>query len=226
MLLKSDVVAASRTSCLVERANYETAHMQVCPPLIKAPSTARIALRELRAAGPARCDVVHAAAVRVRVAASSELCARKRAQLFVLLQCLMRRHRGPGSVAMIVGIRAEREFSTPAVGSGTGVSMSEEYRDVIGTACHDEPPRAICLTPPKGVSEGPRAMIHLPRNTRCGFLPFPAPVYTFRPVSLAREAGKCACACFGAGEFNPPLLPLPPRKGHCRVGAQTPTNLM
>lgn len=102
MLLKSDVVAASRTSCLVERANYETAHMQVCPPLIKAPSTARIALRELRAAGPARCDVVHAAAVRVRVAASSELCARERAQLFVLLRCLMRRHRGPGSVAMIV----------------------------------------------------------------------------------------------------------------------------
>eukprot|EP00962_Isochrysis_galbana_P014045 scaffold4002_cov123-Isochrysis_galbana.AAC.5 len=30
------------------------------------------------------------------------------------------------------------------------------------------------LTPPKGVWEGPRALVHLPRNTRCRFL-FPPP---------------------------------------------------
>eukprot|EP00962_Isochrysis_galbana_P030554 scaffold9918_cov123-Isochrysis_galbana.AAC.4 len=29
---------------------------------------------------------------------------------------------------------------------------------------------ARLLTPPKGVWEGPRAMVHLPRNTRCRFL--------------------------------------------------------
>eukprot|EP00962_Isochrysis_galbana_P003917 scaffold1102_cov116-Isochrysis_galbana.AAC.3 len=33
-------------------------------------------------------------------------------------------------------------------------------------------PVCVCKTPhaPKGVWEGPRAMVHLPRNTRCRFL--------------------------------------------------------
>eukprot|EP00962_Isochrysis_galbana_P018103 scaffold5213_cov113-Isochrysis_galbana.AAC.5 len=34
--------------------------------------------------------------------------------------------------------------------------------------------RSRFLTPPKGVWEGPRALVHLPRNTRCRFL-FPPP---------------------------------------------------
>eukprot|EP00962_Isochrysis_galbana_P055039 scaffold26721_cov84-Isochrysis_galbana.AAC.2 len=75
--------------------------------------------------------------------------------------------------------------------------------------------KGCCLTPPKGVWEGPRAraparraLIHLPRNTRTRYevswdpFLFPRPC-TFRPVSLAREEW----ACFGAGELNPPLPP-------------------
>eukprot|EP00962_Isochrysis_galbana_P007929 scaffold2157_cov133-Isochrysis_galbana.AAC.2 len=42
------------------------------------------------------------------------------------------------------------------------------------------------LTPPKGVWEGPRALIHLPRNTRCRFL-FPPPCAFLASSPCARE---------------------------------------
>eukprot|EP00962_Isochrysis_galbana_P043686 scaffold16723_cov143-Isochrysis_galbana.AAC.4 len=44
------------------------------------------------------------------------------------------------------------------------------------------------LTPPKGVWEGPRAMVHLPRNTRCRFL-FPPPC-AFLASSLGDRSVK------------------------------------
>eukprot|EP00962_Isochrysis_galbana_P017420 scaffold5010_cov110-Isochrysis_galbana.AAC.5 len=51
------------------------------------------------------------------------------------------------------------------------------------------------LTPPKGVWEGPTAMVHLPRNTRCRFVPFPAPLCAFlasSPDAPARTNPSCS----------------------------------
>eukprot|EP00962_Isochrysis_galbana_P023591 scaffold7131_cov131-Isochrysis_galbana.AAC.7 len=45
------------------------------------------------------------------------------------------------------------------------------------------------LTPPKGVWEGPRAMVHLPRNTRCRFL-FPPPCAFCLPCLVATCLGS------------------------------------
>eukprot|EP00962_Isochrysis_galbana_P000517 scaffold149_cov146-Isochrysis_galbana.AAC.3 len=73
------------------------------------------------------------------------------------------------------------------------------------------------LTPPKGVWEGPRALIHLPRNTRCRLL-FPPPCAFLASWPCTWEL--CLPSCWGIGS---PSLPLPPRKGDHRVGAQKPT---
>eukprot|EP00962_Isochrysis_galbana_P002297 scaffold602_cov121-Isochrysis_galbana.AAC.3 len=48
------------------------------------------------------------------------------------------------------------------------------------------------LTPPKGVWEGPRAMVHLPRNTRCRFL-FPPPCAFLASSPRAWEVCLCLC---------------------------------
>eukprot|EP00962_Isochrysis_galbana_P039510 scaffold14163_cov115-Isochrysis_galbana.AAC.4 len=48
------------------------------------------------------------------------------------------------------------------------------------------------LTPPKGVWEGPRALIHLPRNTRCRFL-FPPPGAFLASSPCAREVCLLLC---------------------------------
>jgi len=59
------------------------------------------------------------------------------------------------------------------------------------------------LTPPKGVWEGPRALIHLPQNTRCRFL-FPPPCAFLALASSPRVLGKCACFCAeGIGSPSP-----------------------
>eukprot|EP00962_Isochrysis_galbana_P027657 scaffold8697_cov113-Isochrysis_galbana.AAC.3 len=72
------------------------------------------------------------------------------------------------------------------------------------------------LTPPKGVWEGPRALIHLPRNTRCRFL-FPPPCLCL-PCLVAMCMGSVLA--FVRRELDPPL---PPKKGDHRVGAHEPT---
>eukprot|EP00962_Isochrysis_galbana_P026156 scaffold8100_cov117-Isochrysis_galbana.AAC.9 len=56
------------------------------------------------------------------------------------------------------------------------------------------------LTPPKGVWEGPRALIHLPRNTRCRFL-FPPPCAFLASSPCAWEV--CLLSCWGIGSPSP-----------------------
>eukprot|EP00962_Isochrysis_galbana_P055541 scaffold27323_cov124-Isochrysis_galbana.AAC.1 len=51
-----------------------------------------------------------------------------------------------------------------------------------------------------------------PSNSRCGFLSFSRALCTFLATS---HVVLVKCACFGAGELNPPL---PPREGYYRVG--------
>eukprot|EP00962_Isochrysis_galbana_P031600 scaffold10291_cov146-Isochrysis_galbana.AAC.4 len=70
-----------------------------------------------------------------------------------------------------------------------------------GTSPQGLPTQREYLTPPKGVWEGPRALIHLPRNTRCRKVPFPAPLCL--PCLVAVCSGSVKCACFRAGELDP-----------------------
>eukprot|EP00962_Isochrysis_galbana_P004477 scaffold1228_cov115-Isochrysis_galbana.AAC.11 len=72
------------------------------------------------------------------------------------------------------------------------------------------------LTPPKGVWEGPRAPIHLPRNTRCRLL-FPPPCAFLAWSPCAWEV--CLLSSFV-------IPPLPPRKEGHTVGAQKTNNHM
>eukprot|EP00962_Isochrysis_galbana_P004060 scaffold1130_cov127-Isochrysis_galbana.AAC.12 len=65
---------------------------------------------------------------------------------------------------------------------------------------------ARLLTPPKGVWEGPRAMVHLSRDTRCRFLsPPPCAFLASSPPPRAwLVLGKCACFCAeGIGSPSP-----------------------
>eukprot|EP00962_Isochrysis_galbana_P028881 scaffold9171_cov119-Isochrysis_galbana.AAC.2 len=75
------------------------------------------------------------------------------------------------------------------------------------------------LTPPR-VWEGPRAMVHLPRNARCEVqVRFPA--FLCLPCLVATCLGSVLV--FVLRELDPPL---PPRKGDHPVGAQPTRNHM
>eukprot|EP00962_Isochrysis_galbana_P040177 scaffold14528_cov104-Isochrysis_galbana.AAC.3 len=71
------------------------------------------------------------------------------------------------------------------------------------------------LTPPKGVWEGPRALVHLPRNTRCRFLRFlfPPPCASLASSPRARE-GSVLVFVLRELILDPHL---PPREGDHRV---------
>eukprot|EP00962_Isochrysis_galbana_P036374 scaffold12565_cov121-Isochrysis_galbana.AAC.8 len=96
--------------------------------------------------------------------------------------------------------------------------------------CWQAHPRLRRLGGPKWTSEcRPPPPQSAARRTGA---PNPPPVFLSawvgsfsRPLvpSLPRRRVLVKCACFCAGELNPPL---PPRKGDYRVGAQTTTNLM
>eukprot|EP00962_Isochrysis_galbana_P002700 scaffold744_cov111-Isochrysis_galbana.AAC.5 len=64
---------------------------------------------------------------------------------------------------------------------------------------------ARLLTPPKGVWEGPRAIVHLPRNTRCRFLSPP-------PCAFLASSPRAWEVCFKEGGLScGPRQPLPVR---------------
>eukprot|EP00962_Isochrysis_galbana_P003686 scaffold1044_cov120-Isochrysis_galbana.AAC.27 len=68
------------------------------------------------------------------------------------------------------------------------------------------------LTPPKGVWEGPRAIVHLPRNTRCRFL---SPRLLVPSLPRRHVLGKCACVCVCAEGIG---SPSPAKEGGLSCG--------
>eukprot|EP00962_Isochrysis_galbana_P038804 scaffold13829_cov128-Isochrysis_galbana.AAC.2 len=77
--------------------------------------------------------------------------------------------------------------------------------------------RKLPHAPERGVGRPPRA--DPPPSKLDVWVPFLFPRPLYLPCHVACGARE-KCACFGAGEWNPPPPPLPPREGDCRVGAQ------